>query len=503
MDLQIYAPLENIVQQFEKELTTLDFITSDFDDIGETFLNAFKSKSNNFLPAISTNDLYQALYAKYWRKSFDLGNFATLMPATQRDEWYEIIKNHKTPVFDKNSVITTLTQLIENSPIMFAQKVDGVFQGLSKEHVTNSPQGFAKRLIVYIDGYSAQNHHYIYDLFQVIGTCFGVGDKYSSIARAMLNSFPRDGEWYWVAGNICRIRLYKKGTMHLELHPDVYHKLNQQLSLLYPSAIPEKFRKTKHVRVKAPDIQQSFIDPCSVFALKSILDSHINNLQAFDIRPVSKEIREILTLIGGCYQKHTRCHQDGTGYYVDRWQFDYDITPVLEKIIQTGCLPESTSHQYYPTPNCIAQALVDAADIGNGMYVLEPSAGIGNLIDKINKNIHLFAVELSDLRCGILREKYKSKNYSVIEHDFLKWQNPFGFDRIIMNPPFTGRQVIEHIKKAVTMLNDNGRLLSVVPASFKADIGIDYTLSEIYENSFKNTSIGVRILCVDKIKTTL
>lgn len=48
-----------------------------------------------------------------------------------------------------------------------------------------------------------------------------------------------------------------------------------------------------------------------------------------------------------------------------------------------------------------------------------------------------------------------------------------------MNPPFTGRQVVEHIKKAVTMLNDNGKLLSVVPASFKADIGIDYTLSEI------------------------
>jgi len=72
-----------------------------------------------------------------------------------------------------------------------------------------------------------------------------------------------------------------------------------------------------------------------------------------------------------------------------------------------------------------------------------------------------------------------------------------------MNPPFTGRQVVEHIKKAVTMLNDNGKLLSVVPASFKADIGIDYTLSESYENSFKNTSVGVRILCVDKIKTTL
>lgn len=39
------------------------------------------------------------------------------------------------------------------------------------------------------------------------------------------------------------MRLYKKGTAHLEINPEMAAKLNQVLTFLHPNAIPAEFRR--------------------------------------------------------------------------------------------------------------------------------------------------------------------------------------------------------------------------------------------------------------------
>ncbi len=72
------------------------------------------------------------------------------MPEGRRWEWYEQIKNREVPKFERGAVISTLKDMLLNRDRFLAERVDGIFKALSKEHVTNQPQGFSKRMILYV-----------------------------------------------------------------------------------------------------------------------------------------------------------------------------------------------------------------------------------------------------------------------------------------------------------------------------------------------------------------
>lgn len=72
------------------------------------------------------------------------------------------------------------------------------------------------------------------------------------------------------------------------------------------------------------------------------------------------------------------------------------------------------------------------------MRVLEPSAGSGNLCDRISHhNVHLFCVEKFILNQIILT----LKGYLVVWDDFLTYQPKQLFDAIISNPPFPSQEL--------------------------------------------------------------
>ncbi len=58
------------------------------------------------------------------------------------------IRRRKTPAFEPSTVRETLTTLLADRGKFFAQRVDGIFRALSRSHVTNSPSGFRKRMIL-------------------------------------------------------------------------------------------------------------------------------------------------------------------------------------------------------------------------------------------------------------------------------------------------------------------------------------------------------------------
>jgi predicted RNA methylase len=172
---------------------------------------------------------------------------------------------------------------------------------------------------------------------------------------------------------------------------------------------------------------------------------------------------------------------------------------------------------YFPTPEPLAEQLVEMARIEAGNRILEPSAGTGSLIDlvlKRQRNIQLFYCELNGFLLDILRDKYEGAaglhflGRDLMELDLLRAEHPF--DRIIMNPPFERGQDAEHVLHAYSLLAPGGILTAIVsPGLFSRADGKAKAFREFLQKTrgvahdvpagvFKNSGTGVssKIICV-------
>ncbi|HLP99230.1 MAG TPA: LPD38 domain-containing protein [Sideroxyarcus sp.] len=119
---------------------------------------------------------------------------------------------------------------------------------------------------------------------------------------------------------------------------------------------------------------------------------------------------------------------------------------------------------FFPTPAGAADEMIEAAGIKEGMSILEPSAGMGHIADRIREAGHEpDVVELS----GDRRELLDAKGYNVVGHDFMDLSkedtpNGEGYDRILMNPPFGDRRDAIHVQHAYDLLKPGGRLVSIM-----------------------------------------
>ncbi|MEN9926674.1 MAG: hypothetical protein RL268_2800, partial [Pseudomonadota bacterium] len=171
---------------------------------------------------------------------------------------------------------------------------------------------------------------------------------------------------------------------------------------------------------------------------------------------------------------------------------------------------------FFPTSAEVANQMVEAADIKPDMAVLEPSAGMGHIADRIRE-----AGADPDVAefFGDRRELLQEKGYTVVgtdfmdikprefftygdvfrapdgtegimqgsggmgsnrvglrseSGDFLGWFNrdeltgiahrgtESGYDRIIMNPPFSNRRDAEHVRHAFDLLKPGGRIVAIM-----------------------------------------
>lgn len=173
---------------------------------------------------------------------------------------------------------------------------------------------------------------------------------------------------------------------------------------------------------------------------------------------------------------------------------------------------------FFPTSPAVVQSMLDAAEIQEGMAVLEPSAGMGHIADAIVAASGTWpdVVELSPSR----RELLEAKGYHLAEsNDFLQMEprkfftygDTFrapdgvegimrgvggmgsqrvrledkdgnrlglynreeltgiaqngswsGYDRIVMNPPFSDGRDIQHVMHAYSLLRPGGRIVAIM-----------------------------------------
>lgn len=453
-----------------------------------------------------------SLNADFWQKALSLTDVYEYMPNERRNDWNEQIREMKAPDFEENAVRATLSELLFSRQKFFSERVDGIFRSLSRSHVTNRPEGFSKRMIIecMFDQWGMCNYDrtgYVDDLRKVIAKFMGrdatglnTTNKILKIARG------RSGEWVAIDGGALRVKAFMKGTIHLEIHPDMAWRLNDILAFLHPAAIPAEHRQKPRTKVKSFDLHSNLL-PFSVLSVLGDLETERTEplkrnrweepSPPVTTNPFNRRIKgdsdedkaaraeaeKVLLSLGG-----VKMNINAFTWF----EFDYDPTTALEDIQLTGALPEQKTHQFYPTTGKLAAQLLDEADIREGETCLEPSAGMGGLADLMPK-AQTTCVEVSPLHCRVL----EAKGHNVIETDFLAWAQttPQRFDVVVMNPPFSEGRAVAHLNAAAALVKAGGRLAAILPAgSDRKNLlpGWDCSWSEPMEGMFAGT--GVRVV---------
>ncbi len=446
----------------------------------------------------------KALDSIYWGKALALTDVMESMPAKRRTEWYEAINGDDCPEFSEQIVRDTLQNLVAERGRFFAERVDGIFQGLSREHVTNSPTGFRHRMILnYIFDESGWIKHsnagVISDLRAVVAKLMKRGEPESRLTDSALGHARRyrTGEWHELDGGAIRFRCYKVGTVHLEVDGDIACELNSVLSLLYPTAIPARFRTPSKRKPKTPrsfSLHQRRL-AFSVLNLLGTLDPRnyhgvwtcsMHNAFCTDKHSLN-EARRVVEAIGGVRFTNS----------ADHFQFDYNPAPVLRELIDTGCIPEHKSHQFYPTRENLGSHAASLLEAEIGDSCCEPSAGQGGLAEFLPKETTT-CVEVSALHCKIL----EAKGYTVHHADFLEWAKTAPkFRKVLMNPPFSQGRAQAHLEAAASIVEAGGRLVAILPASMRGkDLlpGFSQEWHGPYENEFDGTGVSVVILVANR-----
>ncbi len=168
---------------------------------------------------------------------------------------------------------------------------------------------------------------------------------------------------------------------------------------------------------------------------------------------------------------------------------------------------------YFDTRGEALNKVIDLADVKEGMDVLEPSAGKGNIADKLlsDKGVKPDVIEMN----STLQDLLKLKEHNIVGTDFLDYSDK-KYDRIVMNPPFENLQDIDHVRHAYDLLKPGGKFVSIMSESpfFRSDKkatefrdwldGKNGYDEKLPENSFmgpggtRNTGVSARVVVIDK-----
>lgn len=486
-ELSINNRYELLIEECLKaKRKVIDSLTAMFDDPNIDYLwdtarnislNQHQNPSQHHLPGLeyvrkfmTHEKILKHIDSEFWGRLFNETNILSYVSSSVREEWTDQLYRSDVPEFNIDSVRPTITSLIKDLPELFAQRLRDAHDVLSRSHKTNKVQRFGKRMIFSVfrsDKYLFLSHFYdrtcgaINDIRSTISQLMG-GDQFNAWeTRELLYSIANKGIYgEWVRLNeYIAVKIFMKGTCHLEIHPLICDQLN---ILLSDNTIPDLSSEwyVKEQKKRKTDFHDLTNIVVSQDLMKAIKADKPNNDPFWD------------------YIEH------GT----------YNHKPVLKYVENTGFLPEYKSHQFYPTPKAIVDRMWDEIEKLNLSYnttILEPSAGTGRLLAYVDKD-SVTAIDIAPLHCEILQAKGFKKTHNM---DFMNYSESNKFDLIVMNPPFSKSRSKSHAEKARNHLNDNGIIFAILP---KSAIKEDYKIIEHFKGVFENTNIDTYLVRIDK-----
>jgi len=119
---------------------------------------------------------------------------------------------------------------------------------------------------------------------------------------------------------------------------------------------------------------------------------------------------------------------------------------------------------FFPTPTPIIEQMIALAKIEENDHILEPSAGMGDIADKVKEQYPTVSIDVVEPQYS-LREILKLKGYNLVADDILEYTGK-KYDVILMNPPFESLQDAQHIQYCYdNLLKDGGRLVAIASES--------------------------------------
>lgn len=171
-------------------------------------------------------------------------------------------------------------------------------------------------------------------------------------------------------------------------------------------------------------------------------------------------VNKVLEANGGKWMKAAKCHVFG----------EDDAEAAIEQALATGEFHRVKQDLgQFDTPPAVVARLIELAEILPGMECLEPSAGVGNIVEGLLAAGGIVrANEIDAKRRKMLFERNysrKAPNLMVGDRDFMEVPPRPKFDRVVMNPPFAKQADIDHVTHALRFLKPGGRLVAVMSAA--------------------------------------
>lgn len=490
--------VEILVENYNKDLADIER------DISA--LNNLSSKSRHLMSVCGTQlskttegMLKHLLRVDYWNQVYIRSNIAEFLDTDKKESWRETLlvnPENKTehPEFTVQNVLSTLESWYLDRDTFFADRVDSIFRALSRSHVTNTPEGFSKKMIFstgcensYSTGMdvTSKSRERLHDLACCIAKILNLPNPHY-LTNHSTNNLDLGVKHQFYSG-FFEIQVFKNGSLHLWVHPSIALDLNLWLAKKYPMAIPTEFR-TKTAKIKEFTYTNDFLTKEDVQYVELVRDNRV----WFNGEKFSREVRErFAKYVGSTVEKVEEKPTERNRYSI--------YYTLCNRLVRNG-YPNIKDHQYYPTPKEIVESiqgyLGDQA-ASDSIKVLEPSAGSGNLASVFNANI-VDCVEVSPLFCEVL----KTKGFIQITNlDFLKFNTNNKYDFIVMNPPYANKRLENHLAHALTMLGENGELLIVAPTGKEKairEIALNKSVNIIssHENVFDDTAIHTSVYSI-------
>lgn len=169
-------------------------------------------------------------------------------------------------------------------------------------------------------------------------------------------------------------------------------------------------------------------------------------------RALYEKVNKALMALGGKWNRSAKAHL-----------FADDPVESIENAQMTGEVVNlKKAYDFFETPPAVVEKLLEYACIEGRETILEPSAGRGAIAGAIRTQYPKAELSVCELMPEN-REFLRTHQFRVINDDFMTLTGRT-FDRIIMNPPFSKQQDVDHVMHAYELLAPYGVLTAVMAA---------------------------------------
>lgn len=178
-------------------------------------------------------------------------------------------------------------------------------------------------------------------------------------------------------------------------------------------------------------------------------------------RKTYEAVNKVLNFLGGKWNRKQKAHV-----------FDKPIEEAIDNVVLTGSVRDlKKEFQFFETPPKVADGLVTYAEVKPHHFCFEPSAGGGNIARALAKIVGKDNIDCLDIQPDLL-DSLKKEGFCIFPAQNFLNLNPSSPDidqyaRIVMNPPFTRQQDLEHVEHALGFLKPGGILVSIMSPSIQ------------------------------------